>query len=139
MTQNKRFGISSAYGQLIVLVFLPILVLALVGGALVFFESMRASKSEQQIQAQAVLSRFKPIFSEDLEQLSQVQQALTEQSANLPSTNHSAPASWIDIDNAALQDDLSEPVIAPVIEEDNSQNSLNNSNIPNIPNNSNLS
>lgn len=33
-----RFGLKSAYGQLILLVFLPIVVLALVGGYLVFSE-----------------------------------------------------------------------------------------------------
>lgn len=66
MAYKRRFGMSSAYGQLIILVFLPILVLALVGGALVLHESMRASQSEQQAQAQAVLMRFKPLLSQDL-------------------------------------------------------------------------
>lgn len=66
MANNKRFSISSAYGQLILLVFLPIFVLAVVGGALVFLESMRASRSEQQAQAEAVLMRYKPMVSQGL-------------------------------------------------------------------------
>ncbi|WP_131668301.1 ATP-binding protein [Psychrobacter pygoscelis] len=69
MAYKKKFGMSSAYGQLIVLVFLPILVLALVGGVLVFYESMRASLSEQQAQAQAVLMRYKPMLSQDLQEI----------------------------------------------------------------------
>jgi two-component system sensor histidine kinase BarA len=66
MASDKRIGLSSAYGQLIVLVFLPILVLAMVGGALVFYEGSRASRSEQQAQAEAVLVRHKPRLSQAL-------------------------------------------------------------------------
>ena len=46
MAYKKRFDTSSAYGQLILLVFLPICILAAVGGILVFYETMRASNSE---------------------------------------------------------------------------------------------
>ncbi|CAM3954283.1 ATP-binding protein [Psychrobacter arenosus] len=66
MASDKRIGLSSAYGQLIVLVFLPILVLAMVGGALVFYEGSRASRSEQQAQAEVVLIRHKPRLSQAL-------------------------------------------------------------------------
>lgn len=66
MNYKKSFGLSSAYGQLILLVFLPIFILAMVGGALVFLESMRASRSEQQAQAEAVLMRYKPMVSQGL-------------------------------------------------------------------------
>ncbi|WII95404.1 ATP-binding protein [Moraxella haemolytica] len=56
---NKvRFGLKSAYGQLILLVFLPIAVLAMVGGYLVFSEVRRAVLSEQDILAQAALLRY---------------------------------------------------------------------------------
>lgn len=56
---NKlRLGFKSAYGQLILLVFLPIVVLALVGGYLVFSEVRRAVLSEQDALAQAALLRY---------------------------------------------------------------------------------
>ncbi|MDO4440940.1 MAG: ATP-binding protein [Moraxella sp.] len=56
---NKvRFGLKSAYGQLILLVFLPIAVLAMVGGYLVFSEVRRAVLSEQDVLAQSALLRY---------------------------------------------------------------------------------
>lgn len=64
MAYKKRFDTSSAYGQLIILVFLPICVLAAVGGILVFHETMRASESEQEALAEAVLIRYKPMVTE---------------------------------------------------------------------------
>lgn len=64
MAYKKRFDTSTAYGQLILLVFLPICVLAMVGGLLVFHETMRASESEQQALAEAVLIRYKPMATE---------------------------------------------------------------------------
>ena len=60
MAHKKRFDTSSAYGQLIILVFLPICILAAVGGILVFHETMRASDSEQEVLAEAVLIRYTP-------------------------------------------------------------------------------
>ena len=64
MAYKKRFDTSTAYGQLILLVFLPICVLAAVGGILVFHETMRASESEQEALAEAVLIRYKPMAVE---------------------------------------------------------------------------
>ena len=64
MEYKKRFNTSSAYGQLILLVFLPICVLAAVGGILVFHETMRASDSEQEALAEAVLIRYTPVIAE---------------------------------------------------------------------------
>ncbi len=64
MAHKKRFDSSSAYGQLILLVFLPICILAAVGGLLVFYETMRASNSEQEALAEAVLIRYKPAIVE---------------------------------------------------------------------------
>lgn len=69
MTTKKRFDTSSAYGQLIILVFLPICVLAAVGGILVFHETMRASESEQEALAEAVLIRYKPMVTELIPEL----------------------------------------------------------------------
>ncbi len=64
MAYKKRFDTRSAYGQLIILVFLPICVLAAVGGILVFHETMRASESEQEALAEAVLIRYQPMVNE---------------------------------------------------------------------------
>ena len=64
MAYKKRFDTSSAYGQLIILVFVPICLLAAVGGILVFYETMRASNSEQKALAEAVLIRYKPMVIE---------------------------------------------------------------------------
>ena len=64
MAYKKRFDTSSAYGQLIILVFLPICLLAAVGGILVFYETMRASNSEQEVLAEAVLIRYTPAIAE---------------------------------------------------------------------------
>ena len=69
MAYKKRFDTSSAYGQLITLVFLPICVLAAVGGILVFHETMRASESEQEALAEAVLIRYKPMVTELIPEL----------------------------------------------------------------------
>ena len=77
MAYKKRFDTSSAYGQLIILVFLPICLLAFVGGILVFYETMRASNSEQEALAEAVLIRYKPMVTELIP-------LLLEQIDNLP-------------------------------------------------------
>ena len=69
MAYKKRFDTSSAYGQLIILVFLPICLLATVGGILVFYETMRASNSEQEALAEAVLIRYKPMVIELIPEL----------------------------------------------------------------------
>ena len=69
MAYKKRFDTSSAYGQLIILVFLPICVLAAVGGILVFYETMRASNSEQEVLAEAVLIRNTPLIAELIPEL----------------------------------------------------------------------
>lgn len=58
---RNRFGIYTAYGQLIALVFLPICVLAVAGGLVVLFETTKAIKAQQQAHAQAILSRYKPV------------------------------------------------------------------------------
>ncbi len=82
MAYKKRFDTSSAYGQLILLVFLPICILAAVGGLLVFYETMRASNSEQQALAEAVLIRYKPTIAE-------IAPALLDQPST-PATNESS-------------------------------------------------
>ncbi|MGP9688866.1 ATP-binding protein [Psychrobacter sp. AOP22-C1-C5] len=74
MAYKKRFDTSSAYGQLIILVFLPICVLAAVGGILVFYETMRASNSEQEVLAEAVLIRHAPAIAELVPELLEQEQ-----------------------------------------------------------------
>lgn len=62
------FNVRSAYGQLILLVFLPIMLLAVVGGYLVFSEVRLSTVSEQEALAQAALmgyeARLRPVLTD---------------------------------------------------------------------------
>ena len=98
MAYKKRFDTSSAYGQLILLVFLPICILAAVGGILVFYETMRASNSEQQALAEAVLIRYKPTITE-------IAPKLLEQSQGLAATQTNSLETQTTL--AAIQEKLS--------------------------------
>lgn len=62
--QKKIIDFSSAYAQLILLVFLPIVVLAAVGAYLVERESSKAIKSEQRTLATAALIRYEPMVKQ---------------------------------------------------------------------------
>ncbi len=62
MRIERRLGIRSAYGQLVLIVFLPIAILAIVGGILVFYETQRIIRSEQDTLAQAALIRYEPMI-----------------------------------------------------------------------------
>lgn len=62
--RRKIIDFSSAYAQLILLVFLPIGVLAAVGGYLVEKESSKAIKSEQHTLATAALIRYEPMVKQ---------------------------------------------------------------------------
>ncbi|RYZ86777.1 MAG: hybrid sensor histidine kinase/response regulator, partial [Moraxellaceae bacterium] len=55
-----RLGISSAYGQLIALIFLPIMLLTGTGTILVLTETARSSQAEQRSAAFAILARYQP-------------------------------------------------------------------------------
>lgn len=57
---KKYFDKHSAYGQLIILVFVPIMLLAIVGAVLVYYETMNANKNEQEALAKALLIRYQP-------------------------------------------------------------------------------
>lgn len=102
MAYKKRFDTSSAYGQLIVLVFLPICLLAAVGGILVFYETMRASNSEQAVLAEAVLIRYAPTITEIVPELLE-QNAANTQTLESNNTNNTDSAtdktSKVDIHN----------------------------------------
>ena len=54
----KRLHLNHAYGQLIALIFVPIMVLACVGAALVLTETSDAAKAQQRQMAIAILTRF---------------------------------------------------------------------------------
>ncbi|MFZ3076023.1 MAG: ATP-binding protein [Psychrobacter glacincola] len=82
MAYKKRFDTSSAYGQLVILVFLPICLLAAVGGILVFYETMRASNSEQAVLAEAVLIRYSPTIAEIVPELLAQNDAKAQTSKN---------------------------------------------------------
>ena len=86
MAYKKRFDTSSAYGQLIILVFLPICVLAAVGGILVFYETMRASNSEQSVLAEAVLIRYTPEIAELIPELLEQKRQQANSEANADET-----------------------------------------------------
>ncbi len=62
MKSNHSFGVKSAYGQLILLVFLPIVILSFVGSYIVLNETRRAVLSEQDVLAQAALVRYEPLI-----------------------------------------------------------------------------
>ena len=87
MAYKKRFDTSSAYGQLIILVFLPICLLAAVGGILVFYETMRASNSEQEALAEAVLIRYTPTIAELVPELLEQEQAENNDDKNKAADN----------------------------------------------------
>ena len=55
-----RLRITNAYGQLIALIFLPIMILSCVGASLVLMETARSSRSEQRNAAFAILARYQP-------------------------------------------------------------------------------
>ncbi|WP_201546708.1 histidine kinase dimerization/phospho-acceptor domain-containing protein [Psychrobacter lutiphocae] len=64
--RKKIIDFSSAYAQLILLVFLPIVVLAVVGAYLVEKESSKSIKSEQRTLATAALIRYEPLVKQIL-------------------------------------------------------------------------
>lgn len=55
-----RLRITNAYGQLIALIFLPIMILSSVGASLVLIETARSSRAEQRNAAFAILARYQP-------------------------------------------------------------------------------
>ncbi len=101
MAYKKRFDISSAYGQLIILVFLPICVLAAVGGILVFYETTRASNTEQEVLAEAVLIRHAPVIAELIPELLE-----QERQRDDSETNANADADEAAVELEAIRDKL---------------------------------
>ena len=58
---SKRLHLNHAYGQLIALIFVPIMVLACVGAMLVLTETSNAAKAQQRHSATAILTRYEHV------------------------------------------------------------------------------
>ncbi|MFP6813802.1 MAG: hypothetical protein VB956_10860, partial [Moraxella sp.] len=76
---SKRFHLdfSTAYGQLILLVFLPISALALTGGFLVLSDTSRAARTIQQSTADNLLVTLQPVAASMQTNLLKINQALS--------------------------------------------------------------
>lgn len=88
---SKRFHLdfSTAYGQLILLVFLPISALALTGGFLVLSDTSRAARTIQQSTADNLLVTLQPIAASMQTNLIKINQALSATSTQPNSNNGS--------------------------------------------------
>lgn len=64
-----RFKITNAYGQLIALIFVPIMILSAVGATLVITETARSTRDQQISSASAILTRYHKTSSTLLELL----------------------------------------------------------------------
>lgn len=119
--QKKIVDFSSAYAQLIVLVFLPIVILAAVGAYLVERESSKAIKSEQRTLATAALIRYEPMVKhllpvilnnqeqgQDTLLLEDSSQRLEDDQSEGPQSNESRAAkdSTEQVTNMALPEEL---------------------------------
>ena len=88
---SKRFHLdfSTAYGQLILLVFLPISALALTGGFLVLSDTSRAARTIQQSTADNLLVTLQPVAASMQTNLIKINQALSTTSTQPNSDNGS--------------------------------------------------
>lgn len=88
---SKRFHLdfSTAYGQLILLVFLPISALALTGGFLVLSDTSRAARTIQQSTADNLLLTLQPVAASMQTNLLKINQALSATSTQPNSNNGS--------------------------------------------------
>ncbi|MEN8417643.1 GacS-like sensor histidine kinase [Acinetobacter radioresistens] len=75
---SKRLHLNHAYGQLIALIFVPIMVLACVGAALVLTETSNAAKAQQRHTATAILTRYEHVAQQLFYLLSQNPDRYTE-------------------------------------------------------------
>ena len=89
---SKRFHLdfSTAYGQLILLVFLPISALALTGGFLVLSDTSRAARTIQQSTADNLLVTLQPVAASMQTNLLKINQALSATSTQPNSNNGSS-------------------------------------------------
>ena len=86
---SKRFHLdfSTAYGQLILLVFLPISALALTGGFLVLSDTSRAARTIQQSTADNLLVTLQPVAASMQTNLIKINQALSTTSTQTNDLN----------------------------------------------------
>ncbi len=89
MSKNS-YNHRSSYGQLILLIFLPICFLAMVGAVLVYRETMNANEHEQQSLAKAILIRYQPIIKGQLPQILAQNQQTEAISQNVDVHEHTA-------------------------------------------------
>lgn len=92
-TRRFRLALSTAYGQLILLVFLPISVLAIVGGFLVWQDTSRAARTVQHATADHLLSRYQVLATEQQTTLEQINQTLIPQVVQTKDNKTSPPLS----------------------------------------------
>lgn len=105
---SKRFHLdfSTAYGQLILLVFLPISALALTGGFLVLSDTSRAARTIQQSTADNLLLTLQPVAASMQTNLLKINQALSATSTQPNSNNGSNKAELSPKELATLQDNV---------------------------------
>ncbi|MFW2177889.1 MULTISPECIES: ATP-binding protein [unclassified Moraxella] len=115
MAKRFRLDFSTAYGQLILLVFLPISVLAIVGGVLVLSDTSRAARTLQQANADNLLNHYQLLSHSMQDSLHQLNASfatptLANSSATLAknSANKTAPLTAVELANlqASLQANL---------------------------------
>lgn len=88
MARRFRLDVSTAYGQLILLVFLPICVLAMVGGVLVWQDTSRAAYIMQQATADSLLNHYQTVIDSMQGNLNSLNQGLINQQNSLPNRNN---------------------------------------------------
>ncbi len=115
MAKRPLFDVSTAYGQLILLVFLPICVLASVGAILVLHDTSKAARTQQQAQAELTLSQYElrlnnnpALFNQVLENpqlFNSILQKNPDSTANTnPSNDKASPPNNKHIQGVALID-----------------------------------
>lgn len=97
---SKRFHLdfSTAYGQLILLVFLPISALALTGGFLVLSDTSRAARTIQQSTADNLLVTLQPVAASMQTNLIKINQSLSTTSTQ-PNSNNGSSKDGLNKDN----------------------------------------
>ncbi|WP_026212819.1 ATP-binding protein [Faucicola boevrei] len=107
MARRFRLDFSTAYGQLILLVFLPISVLAMVGGVLVLYDTSRAGRIIQKANADTLLNQYQTFAYDYAKDLQQINQNLSQ---NLPNSSENIDKNLSKKQLAELQQSLLTPL-----------------------------